>query len=260
MLIRIPVNQPAIFPPGSTVTAPSVRKTWSQRTGHGLKPQIQTKFLEFLGAFFTSQPQVLKQRSPQKKQNLSNKTGVSSVFPKTWKNKRVPKNTFKKNDTLQSEQLPRQARFLKIPMFFFVESMVVSTNLKKDYCSQVGSWNPNFRGWKSKMFEIHIPVCCIDHLQKWSPIIQKEIQLWSQKQIMKTYIHTTSHTHPTCGFLFKARRVARDRAKWWESNGSHSRGPPTLGGEGLKVVVPRETGGKKQGASVDLCFFLKRSA
>lgn len=38
---------------------------------------------------------------------------------------------FKKHDNLQSEQLPRQAGFLKIPMFLFVESMVVSTNLKK---------------------------------------------------------------------------------------------------------------------------------
>ena len=40
----------------------------------------------------------------------------------------------------------------------------------------------------SRRVQIHIPVCCIDNLQKWSPIIQSQIQLWSQKQKVKTYI------------------------------------------------------------------------
>lgn len=71
-------------------------------------------------------------------------------------------------------------------------------------------------------------------------------------------IHPTQLPTPTQHAAFCSRHVG------WQGIGPNG-GNPTEAiaedhqpwGEGLKVVVPRETGGKKQGASVDLCFFLK---
>ena len=114
------------------------------------------------GCLFTSQPQVLKQRSHKKTKPVKLKLVYHQFFPKNLKEQEDSKKcVLKKNDNLQSLLAPETRRFLKIPSYFSLSWWWFQTNLKKITVVKLDHETPIFGNENQKCLKSTYQVCCI---------------------------------------------------------------------------------------------------